>query len=83
MKRLLLCSLFWLAGCAEYQAVIAERGGQAADSALQAVQFGHCQAATAAALEREYQLYSNPNGPKAMAWRELCWGSDEAVEADK
>ena len=79
MKTLLILLLAILTGCAEYQAVISERGAQAADNALTAASWAHCKSATAAAVERKYQVYSNPNGPQAKAWRELCYGADEEV----
>jgi len=69
-----------LSGCAEYQIIAAEKGAQAADDSLRAARWGHCSAASAASLERKYQLYSNPNGPLATAWRELCYNSDEVIE---
>jgi hypothetical protein len=75
----LLLLLALLPGCAEYQVMIAEYGAQAADDSLSAASWTHCQAATAASLERKYHLYSNPNTPLAMAWRELCYGNDEPV----
>lgn len=80
MRILFVVIVMWaLVACAEYQAVVGERGAQAADDSLRAARWGHCSAPTAAALEREYQLYSNPNGPLAMAWRELCYNSDEVI----
>lgn len=68
-----------LVACAEYQIIAAEKGAQAADDALRAATWGHCEAATAASLERKYQLYSNPSGKLATAWRALCYGTDERV----
>ena len=68
-----------IASCQGYQAIISERGAQAADNALTAASWAHCKSATAAAVERKYQVYSNPNGPQAKAWRELCYGADEEV----
>lgn len=80
MRLLIIIVVLVLAGCAEYQAVISERGAQAADEALNAASWAHCKSATAAAVERKYQVYTNPNGPKAGAWRELCYGADEAID---
>lgn len=79
MRPLIITVFLILSGCAEYQAVISERGAQAADNALTAASWAHCKSATAAAVERKYQVYSNPNGPQAKAWRELCYGADEGV----
>lgn len=81
MRILLVVIAIWaLVACAEYRAVIGERGAQAADDALEVSEWGHCKAATAASLERKYHLYSYPNGPLAIAWRELCYGSTDKVE---
>ena len=77
MKTLIIAALVLLTGCAEYQAAISERGAQAADDALAAAQWAHCKSATAAAVERRYQVYTNPNGPQAKAWRELCYGGPD------
>lgn len=82
MKTLIIAALFFLAACGEYHAAISERGAQAADDALAAAQWAHCKSATAAAVERRYQVYTNPNGPQAKAWRELCYGADEPVESE-
>lgn len=79
MRLLIIAVVLMLSGCAEYQAVISERGAQAADDALNVASWAHCKSATAAAVERKYQVYSNPNGPQAKAWRELCYGADEEV----
>jgi hypothetical protein len=68
-----------MTGCAEYQAMIAQYGAEGADNALTASEWANCKQATAGALERKYQLYSNPNGPRATAWRELCYGADEVI----
>ena len=80
MKGFILLAVLALAGCAEYQAVLAERGAQGADNALSAAQWAHCKSATAAAVERRYQVYTNPNGPQANAWRELCYGSASNID---
>ena len=80
MKLLIIPILLILTGCSSYQVAIAEYGAKGADDSLSAAQWAHCNAATAASLERRYQIYSNPNGPKAKAWRELCYGTDEEVE---
>ena len=79
MKMLLILALVLLTGCAEYQSIVSTRGAQAADNALTAASWAHCKSATAAAVERRYQVYTNPNGPQAKAWRELCYGADEEV----
>ncbi len=78
--KYLLIALLLLSGCAEWQAIIAERGAQASAATLKAAEWAECTAATAGALETKYQLYTNPNGPKAKAWRELCYGNDEEIE---
>lgn len=69
-----------VSSCQQYRAVVGEYGSQAADDALEVSRWGHCKAATAASLERKYHLYSYPNGPLAIAWRELCYGSNTKAE---
>ena len=80
MRLLVAAAALSLVGCAEYQAVVSERGAQAADNALNAASWAHCKSVTAAAVERKYQVYTNPNGPQAKAWRELCYGADDVVD---
>ena len=69
--------LITLASCAEYRAIVGARGAEAADIALHDGEWVVCKASTAAALERRYSLYSDTAGPKAEAWRKLCYNGDE------
>ena len=65
--------LITLASCAEYRAIVGSRGAEAADIALHDSEWIVCKAASAGALERRYNLYSDTTGPKAEAWRGLCY----------
>ena len=73
MKILLLLSLVLLSACAEYRAVIGTYGSEGADATLETAEWTLCRATTAGALERRYNLYSDTTGPKAEAWRGLCY----------
>ena len=68
-----------LSGCAQYQAAAAQRAAQGADDMLRASAYGVCTAATDGALERKWQVNTNPNGSKAVSRRILCYDNDEPV----
>lgn len=68
--------LIALSGCAEYRAIVGARGAEAADVALHDGEWVVCKAATAGALERRYNLYSDTEGQKAEAWRRLCYNGE-------
>ena len=77
MKIMLIASLLLLTGCAEYRALIGSYGAEGADAQLESAEWAECKLPTAGALERRYSLYSDPGGPKAVAWRGLCYGTAE------
>ena len=70
----LTLAVLLLSGCAEYRAIIATNGAEAADAQLEAAEWSECKLPSAGALERKYQLFTNPGGPKAASWRGLCYG---------
>ena len=67
-------ALMALTGCAEYRAIIAANGAEGADATLETAEWSHCKLPSAGALERKYQLFTNPTGPKSESWRGLCYG---------
>ena len=67
-------ALMALTGCAEYRAIIAANGAEGADATLETAEWSHCKLPSAGALERKYQLFTNPAGPKSESWRGLCYG---------
>ena len=69
--------LITLASCAEYRAIVGSKGAEAADAALHDGEWVVCKASTAGALERRYSLYSDSEGPKAVAWKGLCYGVND------
>ena len=74
-KNLLpVAALVALSGCAEYRAIIATNGAEGADATLETAEWSHCKLPSAGALERKYQLFTNPTGPKSESWRGLCYG---------
>lgn len=76
MKIILIITMVFISGCAEYRTLIGSYGAESADAALESSEWGVCKAATAGALERRYSLYSDTSGPKATAWRGLCYGGE-------
>lgn len=60
MKKLsiVMSLVFFVSACSTYQAVIDQRAGEAADSALDAVQWQYCQAATIGSIRREFNSES-------------------------
>ena len=77
MKIVIISVIILLSGCAEYRAIVGSRGAEAADAALHDSEWVVCKAASAGALERRYNLYSDTTGPKAEAWLGLCYGMTE------
>jgi len=60
--------LVLLSGCAEYSALIAVNGAEASDATLESAEWALCKSATGGALERRYNLFSDPGSPKAQGW---------------
>ena len=70
---LILCTLaIVLTGCTTLRTITAERGAEAADVAVEVAHYGVCKPPTAGALERRYNLFSDPTGPKAKGWLGFC-----------
>ena len=70
---LILCALMIvLTGCTTWRTVVAERGAEVADIEVEVAHYGVCKPPTAGALERRYNLFSDPTGPKAKGWLGFC-----------
>ncbi len=63
-----------LSGCVQFRAAVSSRGAEVADAQLESAEWAECKLPSAAALERKYNLFSDPGNPKAKAWRALCYG---------
>lgn len=65
-----LCVLAWvvwvLAGCASYQAVVAERGAQASDDATAATLWALCNALPVGAIRREFNTEAEQTAYEAI-----------------
>ena len=74
MKAILLVTLVFLSGCAEYRALIAVNGAESADATLESAEWGVCKLSSSGSLERRYHLFTDPKGPRAAGWVNLCHG---------
>ena len=80
MKLLIISAVILLTGCQTYQKAVATKAAQGADDLLRASAYGVCQGATDGALERKWQVNTNPNGPNATSRRQLCYGNIEEIK---
>ena len=62
-------------GCTQFRAAVASRGAEVADAQLESAEWAECKLPSAAALERKYNLFSDPGNPKATSWLGLCYGA--------
>ena len=72
MKTLIILMVVFLTGCAQYRTLVAQRGAEVADVTIEVAHYGVCKPPTAGALERRYNLFSDPTGPKAKGWLGFC-----------
>ena len=79
-KTILIITLIFLSGCAEYRALIAVNGAESADATLESAEWTLCKAATGGALERRYTLFSDSQSPKAQGWAGLCHGVQQSTD---
>ena len=80
MKAILIITLIFLSGCAEYRALIAVNGAESADATLESAEWTLCKAATGGALDRRYHLFTDPKGPRAQGWVNLCHGVQQSTD---
>ena len=73
MRTLLVITVVFLAGCSQYRTLISAHGAEMADTAAEVAHYGVCKPTTAGALERRYNLFTNPTGPKAEGWLGFCF----------
>jgi len=73
MRAFVLVLLLALTGCAEFQAVFAERAAFAADEQLKISRYGVCHT-TVSAADRAYGIISNPASANAVLYQGFCTG---------